>query len=185
MHSTLLPSVYLASCSALAIIAPVRLWVIQVTLRPVWRVFCIEEWIWFSVRQETAEVCDPRLINRIRGLAYLKCSRLSAHYRFIKFVSDVAACIAVTVFGGWLLFHGNHGSRAYSQGNAFHFPRDCIAMFKASRTFISFRMNLSGMVSGHVGGAVVNCIVCTCVCDFHSCHSFKPGVVWSLRFPGR
>jgi hypothetical protein len=71
-----------------------------------------------------------------------------------------------------LLFHGNLGSRANNRGNAFHFPRDCMAMFKASRTFISFRMNLSGMVSGHVGGAVVNCIVCTFVCVLPSCHRF-------------
>jgi hypothetical protein len=128
--------------------------------------------IWFSVRQETAEVCGPRLINRIRGWAYLKCIRLSAHYRFIKFAPYVAACVAVTVSGGWLLFHGNHGSRANNRGNAFHFPRDCMALFKASRTSISFLMNLSGMVSGHAGGAVVNCIVCTFVCVFPSCHRF-------------
>jgi hypothetical protein len=85
-----------------------------------------------------------------------------------------------------LLFHGNLGSLANNRGNAFHFPRDCMAMFKkASRTFIYFRMNLAGMVSGHVGGAVVNCIVCTFVCVFPSCHRFLPGVVWALQFPGR
>jgi hypothetical protein len=71
-----------------------------------------------------------------------------------------------------LLFHGDLGSLANNRGNAFHFPRDCMAMFKASRTFISSRMNLSNMVSGHVGGAVVNCIVCTFVCVFPSCHRF-------------
>jgi hypothetical protein len=76
-------------------------------------------------------------------------------------------------------------ARGGKASSAFHFPRDCMAMFEASRTFISFRMNLSGMVSGHVGGAVVNCIVCTSVCVFPSCHRFYPGVVWSLRFPGR
>ena len=42
-----------------------------------------------------------------------------------------------------LLFHGNLGSLANNRGNAFHFPRDCMAMFKASRIFISSRMNLS------------------------------------------
>jgi hypothetical protein len=77
--------------------------------------------IWFSVRQETAEVCGPRLINRIRGWAYLKCIRLSSHYRFIKFAPDVAACVAVTVSGGWLLFHGNLGSLANNRGNALTF----------------------------------------------------------------
>jgi hypothetical protein len=85
--------------------------------------------IWFSVRQETAEVCGPRIINRIRGGAYLKFIRLSAHYRCTKFVSDVAACVAVTVSGGVFLFHGNHRSRANNRGNAFHFPRDCMKMF--------------------------------------------------------
>jgi hypothetical protein len=53
-------------------------------------------------------------------------------------VSDVAACVAVTVSGDWLLFHGNLGILANNRGNAFHFPRrDCMAMFNASRTFIS------------------------------------------------
>jgi hypothetical protein len=121
--------------------------------------------LWFSVRQETAEVCGPRLTNRIQGWAYLKCIRLSAYYRLIKFASEVAACFAVTVSGGWLLFHGNHGSRANNRGNVFHFPRDCM-VFKASRTSISFCMHLSSMVSGHTGGAVVNCIVCTFVYVF-------------------
>jgi hypothetical protein len=55
--------------------------------------------LWFSVRQETAEVCGSRLTNRIQGWAYLKCIRLSAHYRFIKFASEVAARFAVTVSG--------------------------------------------------------------------------------------
>jgi hypothetical protein len=39
-------------------------------------------------------------------------------------------------------------------------------VFKASRTSISFCMHLSSMVSGHTGGAVVNCIVCTFVYVF-------------------
>jgi hypothetical protein len=49
-----------------------------------------------------------------------------------------------------------------------------MAMFKASRTSISFRMNLSDLVSGHVGGAVVNCIVCTFVCVFLLVTGFNP-----------
>jgi hypothetical protein len=49
-----------------------------------------------------------------------------------------------------------------------------MAMFKASRTSISFRMNLSDLVSGHVGGAVVNCIVCTFVCVFLLVTGFTP-----------
>jgi hypothetical protein len=49
-----------------------------------------------------------------------------------QFVSDVAACVAVTVSGGWLLFHGKHGRRAYNRGNAFHVPRDGVAMFETS-----------------------------------------------------
>jgi hypothetical protein len=36
-------------------------------------------------------------INKHPGLwALLKCIRLSAHYRFIKFVPDIVACIAAT-----------------------------------------------------------------------------------------
>jgi hypothetical protein len=79
-------------------------------------------------------------------------------------VPDVVACIAATarveldccftaILEVWSII----------EVIAFHFPLDCMAMFKAPRTFISFRMNLSGTVSGHVGGAVVNCIVCTFV----------------------
>jgi hypothetical protein len=37
-----------------------------------------------------------------------------------------------------------------------------MAMVNASRTFISFCMNLSGMVSGHVGGAVHRIYICLC-----------------------
>ena len=123
--------------------------------------------IWFSVRQETAEVCGPRLINRIRGWAYLKCIRLSAHYRFIKFALDVTACVAVAVSGGWLLLHGNHESLANNRGNAIHFPRVCMAMFTAFRTPISFRTNMSNMTMLAV--QLVCCIVCTFLFVFPSC----------------
>jgi hypothetical protein len=55
-----------------------------------------ESMIWLSVSQETAEVCGPRLINGQSGLG-TPIPPLSAHYRFIKFAPDVAACVAVTV----------------------------------------------------------------------------------------
>jgi hypothetical protein len=35
-------------------------------------------------------------INKHPGWALLKCIRLSAHYRFIKFVPDVVVCITAT-----------------------------------------------------------------------------------------
>jgi hypothetical protein len=38
---------------------------------------------------------DSHLLS-IRGWALLKCIRLSTHYRFIKFVPDIVACIAAT-----------------------------------------------------------------------------------------
>ena len=37
------------------------------------------------------------MTNKQGGWALLKCIRLSAHYRFIKFVLDVATFIVVTV----------------------------------------------------------------------------------------
>jgi hypothetical protein len=46
----------------------------------------------------TAEVCGPRLLNMIQGRAFLKCIRLSAHYRSIKFEPDVAARVAATAW---------------------------------------------------------------------------------------